>query len=195
MKQNSANWHSGDKTALHNDNRNLAKQLETLLGWPIDFDEKSGTWYMRGKKLYDQFPIYHNGGIVGDDPTLKQDEVFAKLKTGEAVFTEEQQKPIYQALDFAETMLGKYGKVLSSISGSDLMGIRMQEQIKQDTQQAQTVVENICVSNEFNLTFPVQVLQKLNDAEIHELTSKISKYTINELDEVFNLRGKRSFRR
>ncbi len=134
MKQNSANWHSGDKTALHNDNRNLAKQLETLLGWPIDFDEKSGTWYMRGKKLYDQFPIYHNGGIVGDDPTLKQDEVFAKLKKGEAVFTEEQQKPIYQVLDFAETMLGKYGKMLSSISDTDLMGVRMQEQIQKEGQ-------------------------------------------------------------
>ena len=194
MKQNSANWHSGDKTALHNDNRNLAKQLETLLGWPIDFDEKSGTWYMRGKKLYDQFPIYHNGGIVGDDPALKQDEVFAKLKKGETVFTEEQKKPVYQALDFAETMLGKYGKVLSSISGSDLMGIRMQEQIKQDTQQAQTVVQNGGMSNEFNLTFPVQVLQKLSDNEIKDLTKKISNFTIKELDGVFALRGKRSFR-
>ena len=195
MKQNSANWHGGDKTALHNDNRNLAKQLETLLGWPIDFDEKSGTWYMRGKKLYDQFPIYHSGGIVGDDPTLKQDEVFAKLKKGEAVFTEEQQKPVYQALDFAETMLGKYGKVLSSISVSDLMGVRMQEQIKQDTQQAQSIITH--GGDTFDIDVPVQIypLQKLDDAEIKSLTSKISKYTINELDEVFGLRGKRSFRR
>ena len=109
-------------------------------------------------------------------------------------FTEEQKKPVYQALDFAETMLGKYGKVLSSISGSDLMGIRMQEQIKQDTQQAQTVVQNGGMSNEFNLTFPVQVLQKLSDNEIKDLTKKISNFTIKELDSVFALRGKRSFR-
>lgn len=194
MKQNSANWHGGDKTALHNDNRNLAKQLETLLGWPIDFDEKSGTWYMRGKKLYDQFPIYHSGGIVGDDPTLKQDEVLAKLKKGEAVFTEEQQKPVYQALDFAETMLGKYGKVLSSISGSDLMGVRMQEQIKQDTQQAQSIITH--GGDTFDIDVPVQIYpaQKLDDAEIKSLTKKISKYTITQLDDVFSLRGKRSFR-
>ena len=91
-------------------------------------------------------------------------------------------------------MLGKYGKVLSSISGSDLMGIRMQEQIKQDTQQAQTVVQNGGMSNEFNLTFPVQVLQKLSDNEIKDLTKKISNFTIKELDGVFALRGKRSFR-
>ena len=194
MKQNSANWHGGDKTALHNNNRNLAKQLETLLGWPIDFDEKSGTWYMRGKKLYDQFPIYHSGGIVGDDPALKQDEVFAKLKKGEAVFTEEQKKPVYQALDFAETMLGKYGKVLSSISGSDLMGIRMQEQIKQDTQQAQNLITQ--GGDSFDIDVPVQIYpaQKLDKDEIEGLTKKISGYTIKELDNVFAMRGKRSLR-
>ena len=194
MKQNSANWHSGDKTALHNDNRNLAKQLETLLGWPIDFDEKSGTWYMRGKKLYDQFPIYHNGGIVGDDPTLKQDEVFAKLKKGEAVFTEEQQKPIYQVLDFAETMLGKYGKMLSSISDTDLMGVRMQEQIQKEGQQAQAVVSH--GGDSFDIDVPVQIypLQKLDEDEIKSLTKKISSYTIKELDGVFTMRGKRSLR-
>ena len=147
--------------------------------------------------LYDKYRkyTYHNGGIVGDDPTLKQDEVFAKLKKGEAVFTEEQQKPIYQVLDFAETMLGKYGKMLSSISDTDLMGVRMQEQIKQDTQQAQMVVENGGMSNEFNLTFPMQVLQKLDDTEIKSLTKKISNYTIKELDSVFTMRGKRSLRR
>ena len=194
MKQNSANWHSGDKTALHNDNRNLAKQLETLLGWPIDFDEKSGTWYMRGKKLYDQFPIYHNGGIVGDDPTLKQDEVFAKLKKGEAVFTEEQQKPIYQVLDFAETMLGKYGKMLSSISDTDLMGVRMQEQIQKEGQQAQAVVSH--GGDSFDIDVPVQIypLQKLDEDEIESLTKKISSYTIKELDGVFTMRGKRTLR-
>lgn len=200
MYANSQAWASSSpekRTAMHEENKSLAAQLSR---YGINAVTDGSSWYVDrigGALLYDKYRkyTYHKGGIVGDDSTLKQDEVFAKLKTGEAVFTEEQQKPIYQALDFAETMLGKYGKVLSSISGSDLMGIRMQEQIKQDTQQAQTVVENSGVSNEFNLTFPVQVLQKLNDAEIHELTSKISKYTINELDEVFNLRGKRSFRR
>ena len=190
MKQNSANWHGGDKTALHNDNRNLAKQLETLLGWPIDFDEKSGTWYMRGKKLYDQFPIYHSGGIVGDDPTLKQDEVFAKLKKGEAVFTEEQQEPIYEILDFADTMLGKYGALFGAVQSTDLIGSKMQEQIKQDAQQAQSIVEQRDISIENNLTIPVQVMQKLDDKDVKKLTKDISQYTITELNDSFIKRGK-----
>lgn len=202
MKQNSANWHGGDKTALHNDNRNLAKQLETLLGWPIDFDEKSGTWYMRGKKLYDQFPIYHSGGIVGDDPTLEQDEVFAKLKKGEAVLTEKQQEVVDKALDLSgfvpvspeETMLGRYGALFGAMQSTDLIGAKMQAQIQKDAQQAQNVVQN--GGDTFDIDVPVQIypVQKLDENEIVGLTKKISKYTITQLDDVFSLRGKRSFR-
>lgn len=200
MYTNSQAWASSSpekRKAMHEENKSLAAQLSR---YGIVAVTDGSSWFVDrigGQLLYDKYRkyTYHNGGIVGDNPTLKQDEVFAKLKKGEAVFTEEQQKPIYQVLEFAETMLGKYGKMLSSISDTDLMGVRMQEQIKQDTQQAQMVVENGGMSNEFNLTFPMQVLQKLDDAEIQALTSKISKYTINELDEVFGLRGKRSFRR
>lgn len=203
MKQNSANWHGGDKTALHNDNRNLAKQLETLLGWPIDFDEKSGTWYMRGKKLYDQFPIYHSGGIVGDDPTLEQDELFAKLKKGEAVLTEKQQEVVDKALDVSgfvpvspeETMLGRYGALFGAMQSTDLVGAKMQAQIQKDTQQAHAVVSH--GGDSFDINVPVQIYpaQKLDEKEIKGLTDKISKYTIAELDDVFALRGKRSLRR
>ncbi|MCI8287912.1 MAG: hypothetical protein HFH89_09720 [Lachnospiraceae bacterium] len=202
MKQNSANWHGGDKTALHNDNRNLAKQLETLLGWPIYFDEKSGTWYMRGKKLYDQFPIYHTGGIVGDDPTLEQDEVFAKLKKGEAVLTEKQQEVVDKALDLSgfvpvpqnETMMGKYGALFGAMKSTDLMGTNMQAQIQKDAQQAQAVIPH--GGDTFEIDVPMQIypLQKLDDNDVKLLTKKISKYTIRELDDVFALRGMRSFR-
>lgn len=201
MKENSAAHHSADKAGkarLNKANLDLGKQLTSLTGrTAVRGDD--GVWYLDrvgGPKLYETYPYstYHTGGIVGDDPTLKQDEVFAKLKKGEAVLTEEQQKPIYQVLDFADTMLGKYGKLFSSFSGSDLMGIKMQEQMKQDAQQAQAVVQHSDMSNEFNLTFPMQVLQKLDDAEIKTLTKKISDYTIKELDSVFTMRGKRSLR-
>lgn len=158
-----------------------------------------GTWYTsssKKEKLFEKYSeyIYHTGGIAGDEPTLKQKELFARLEKGEAIITEKQQEPVYRALDFAETMLGKYGKVLNSISGSDLINAKMQERIKQDSQQSQAIVQHSDMSNEFNLTFPMQVLQKLDDAEIKSLTKKISNYTIKELDDVFTMRGKRSFR-
>ena len=200
MYANSQAWASSSpekRTALHKENESLAAQLSR---YGIIAVTDGSSWYVDrigGALLYDKYRkyTYHTGGIAGDNPTLKQDELFAKLKTGEAIFTEEQQEPIYQALDFAETMLSRYGKLFSSMSDIDMIGGRMQEQIKQDTQQAQGAVQNSNMANEFNITLPVQVLQKLDDAEIQSLTNKISKYTINELDEVFGLRGKRSFRR
>ena len=158
-----------------------------------------GTWYTsssKKEKLFEKYSeyIYHTGGIAGDEPTLKQKELFAKLEKGEAVITEKQQEPVYRALDFTETMLGKYGKVLNSISGSDLMNAKMQEQFKKESQQVQSVVTQDNISIENNLTIPVQTLQTLDDSEIRSLTEKISKYTIKELDDVFGLRGKRNFR-
>ena len=200
MYANSQAWASSSpekRTAMHEENKSLAAQLSR---YGIIAVTDGSSWYVDrigGALLYDKYRkyTYHTGGIAGDDSTLKQDELFAKLKKGEAVLTEAQQEPIYQALDFAETMLSRYGKLFSSMSDTDMIGGRMQEQIKQDTQQAQSAVQNSNMANEFNITLPVQVLQKLDDAEIQSLTNKISKYTINELDEVFGLRGKRSFRR
>lgn len=202
MKQNSANWATGNKDSLHSSNDSLAKRLEKLLGYSVTYNSGSGVWYMNGKPLYDQFPIYHSGGVVGDNSTLKQDEMFAKLKKGEAVLTETQQEVVDKALDLSgfvpvppeETMLGKYGKVLNSISSSDLMSVRMQEQIKQDAQQAQNVVSN---GGDTYIDVPVQIYpaQKLDEKEIKDLTKKISTHTISELDDTFGLRGKRSFRR
>lgn len=142
--------------------------------------------------LYDKYKkyTYHEGGIVGDDPTLKQDEVFAKLKKGEAVLTEEQQEPIYEILDFADTMLGKYGALFGAVQSTDLIGSKMQEQIKQDAQQAQSIVEQRDISIENNVTIPVQVLQKLDDKDVKKLTKDISQYTITELNDSFIKRGK-----
>lgn len=197
MYANSRAWGNASESERKRLDAENLQLGQSLARYGINAYRDNGTWYTSdGSLLYEKYKkyTYHTGGIVGDDPTLKQDELFAKLKKGEAVFTKEQQKPIYQALDFAETMLGKYGKVINSISDTDLMGSRMQEQIKQDAQQTQTVVENSGMSNEFNLTFPMQVLQKLDDAEIKSLTKKISNYTIKELDSVFTMRGKRSLR-
>lgn len=201
MKYNSEAHHTADtaeKARLNKANLGLGSQLSSIIGRTVVRGD-DGVWYLDrvgGPKLYETYPYstYHTGGIVGDDSTLKQDELFAKLKKGEAVLTEEQQKPVFRALDFEEIMLGKYGKVFNSISGIDLMNGKMQEQIKREAQQVQSVVENN--GGDTYIDVPVQIypLQKLDEKEIKELTSKISKHTINQLDGVFALCGMRSFR-
>ena len=199
MKENSAAHHSADtagKARLNKANLDLGKQLTSLIGrTAVRGDD--GVWYLDrvgGPKLYETYPYstYHTGGIVGDEPTLKQDELFAKVKKGEAVFTEEQQEPVYKALDFTETLLGKYGKVISSISGSDLAGAKMREQIKQDTQQAQTVVRQ--GGDTFDVNVPVQIypVQKMDESEIRQLSKRISQNTIQQINDSFIKRGHKS---
>lgn len=68
--------------------------------------------------------------------------------------------------------------------------LKMQEQIKQDAQQAQSIVEQRDISIENNLTIPVQVMQKLDDKDVKKLTKDISQYTITELNDSFIKRGK-----
>ena len=195
MYANSQAWASlspEKRTAMHEENKALAAQLSR---YGINAVTDGSSWYVDrigGALLYDKYKryTYHNGGIVGDDPTLKQDEVFAKLKKGEAVLTEEQQEPIYEILDFADTMLGKYGTLFGAVQSTDLIGSKMQEQIKQDAQQAQSIVDQRDISIENNVTIPVQVLQKLDDKDVKKLTKDISQYTITELNDSFIKRGK-----
>ena len=61
-------------------------------------------------------------------------------------------------------------------------------------QQVQDIVSR--GGDTFDIDVPVQIYpaQKLDENEIVGLTKKISKYTITQLDDVFSLRGKRSFR-
>lgn len=199
MKENSAAHHSADtagKARLNKANLDLGKQLTSLIGrTAVRGDD--GVWYLDrvgGPKLYETYPYstYHSGGVVGDEPTLKQDELFAKVKKREIVLTEEQQEPVYKALDFTETLLGKYGKVISSISGSDLAGAKMQEQIKQDTQQAQTVVRQ--GGDTFDVNVPVQIypVQKMDESEIRQLSKRISQNTIQQINDSFIKRGHKS---
>lgn len=197
MKANSAAHHSADtagKARLNKANLDLGKQLTSLIGrTAVRGDD--GVWYLDrvgGPKLYETYPYstYHGGGIAGDDPTLKQKEIMAKLEKGEAIITEKQQDSLYRILDSQETMLAKFGKLAASANDAKLFESRMGEQIRQDAQQAQSMVEN----SSFNITVtaPVQVypLQKLDQSEIKKLTKDISKHTITELNDVFIKRGK-----
>lgn len=196
MKANSAQHGSEDaagKLRLNKANLALGEQLAKLIGRVVVRGD-DGVWYLDrvgGKRLYSTYPYstYHTGGVAGDNPTLKQNEVFAKLKKGEVVLTEEQQQPIYEILDFADTMLGKYGALFGAVQSTDLIGSKIQEQIKQDAQQAQSIVEQKNISIENNLTIPVQVLQKLDASEIKKLTKDISKHTVSEINDVFRKNG------
>ena len=206
MYANSRAWGNAsesERKRLDTENLQLG---QSLARYGINAYRDNGTWYTaNGSLLYEKYKkyTYHTGGIVGDDPTLEQDELFAKLKKGEAVLTEKQQEVVDKALDLSgfvpvpqeETMLGKYGALVGAAKSTDWMAVKMQSQIQKDTQQVQGIVSH--GGDTFDIDVPVQIypLQKLDEDEVKFLTKKISKYTIRELDDVFALRGMRSFRR
>lgn len=200
MYNNGQSWAAtsdqNEKKRLDEANLALGEQLQRYV--PGRVYRKNGTWYVDNELLFNKYKqfIYHRGGIAGDEPTLKQKEVHAKLEKGEMVLTEHQQDSLFKVLDAQETMLAKYGRLFSAMSGNNLMAEQMQSQIKQDAKAVQSVVENND-SGHYEINIPMQVypLQTLDDSEIQGLTRAISDYTIKELDEVFALRGKRSLRR
>lgn len=188
------------KDWLHQQVVDRFKELEKL-GIYATFNPSSGVWTITrddldpsnvGKTIY---AAYHTGGVVGDQATLKQDEVLAKLQKGEVVLTEGQQDQLYRYIDAAETMLAKYGGLFGVVSDIGLFASKMQEQTAKDARQAQNIVQssdNRALN--ISVTAPISTVQKLDESEIRKMSQDISKYTINELDEMFSLYGKRNFR-
>lgn len=198
MKENSSKWNglkaANDQAgldALERDQQNLAQQLrQALPGMKIE-RKPNGTWYINGEELYkSKYAVYHKGGVVGDDPTLKGNEVIAKLEKGETILTEDNTNRLYQVLNRDDTMLSKFGKLLVALGETDLMTPRMQEQIKHDSQQAQNIIQT--GGDTIEVTAPIQVytVQKLDEAEIRQLTRDISQHTITALNDSFIKRGK-----
>ena len=97
---------------------------------------------------------------------------------------------LYQVLNRDDTMLSKFGKLLVALGETDLMTPRMQEQIKHDSQQAQNIIQT--GGDTIEVTAPIQVytVQKLDEAEIRQLTRDISQHTITALNDSFIKRGK-----
>ena len=86
--------------------------------------EADGAWYLddSGELLYNKYRkyVYHKGGVVGDDPGLKDKEVMAILEKGELVLDKQKEEGLYRLIDFTSAISDKLGTALSSI---DLPGI------------------------------------------------------------------------
>lgn len=198
MKKNSSKWwglkQANDQAGLdvlERDQQNLAQQLrQALPGMTIE-RKSNGTWYINGEELYkSKYAEYHTGGVVGDDPSLKANEVVAKLEKGEIVLTKKHTNNLYQILDTQETMLAKYGKLLGSLGNTDLFTPHLEELMSQDARQAQNIIQT--GGDSYSITVPVQIypVQSMNEQEIQRLTKDISQHTITELNNVFIKRGK-----
>lgn len=116
------------KKILSEENLRLGNQLKQ---YGINADrstnkEDYGTWYTdpsHRELLFEKYKnyIYHKGGIAGDNPTLKQNEVMAVLEKGEAVLDRKREQGLYRLVEFATTLSDKFSKLIKSQDMSNIL--------------------------------------------------------------------------
>lgn len=114
MYSNSQAHHSADAAGkAYLNQRNL--QLGSMLAQygVYTHRDSNGAWYIDGtnQRLYDKYKeyIYHKGGIAGDNGSLKDNEILAKLEKGEPVLTE-------KMWDNLTAMMGRIDKLFDAFS-------------------------------------------------------------------------------
>ena len=120
MKRNGKAWGSADKETrqyLSDANLVLGARLAKILN--ADVHRENGTWYIGNRLLFD---VDHSGGVAGNKPTLKQNEVMAVLKKGEAVLDENREKELYRVIDFVQVLSDRLGKAINPVGLSRMSG-------------------------------------------------------------------------
>lgn len=144
------------------------------------YRDNTGTWYVdSGELLYEKYKkyIYHTGGIAGDQPTLKQNEILAVLEKGEAVLDERREKGLFRLVDFVTELSDKFGKLISNVGYGQVFptqGIATADDLSAITSNKQTSVhlgdvyiygtaeETAEKHREINREFTNEVLKQLN---------------------------------
>lgn len=203
MKANSKQHGSEDaagKLRLNKENLRLGEELQKLIGRTV-VRGNDGVWYLDkvgGAQLYSTYPYstYHTGGIVGDDPTPKQDEMLTLLKKREAVFTEPQQETIYRVLKEDETVAGRLGisgGLYQSMNGIRYAETQSQNAVMRDMRQAQVAAGNSHVTQSIgDVTVPVHVMvtEKLDKSDLQRLSREIGNIAGEEIAGSFIRAGK-----
>lgn len=117
MRDNSdAWWASSDegRARLDDQNKRLASQVEALIDEKLV--RKDGVWYIGsvgGEKLYEKYK-YHKGGIVGNDPNIKDNEVLSLLEKDEMVLDKSKKEGLYKLVDLRD----KWGDAIDRLTES-----------------------------------------------------------------------------
>lgn len=180
MYANSQEHHTASKERKQwLSNRNL--QLGTMLAQygVHTHREDDGAWYMDGSKefLYDKYKkyIYHKGGIAGDNPNLKQNEIMAVLEKGEAVLDEQKEKGLYRLVEFATTLSDKFTELMRSTDmRQTLTGPGSLTEAKAD------VPANISDNHEIRIEFGDTYISGTNEETV-EKHRAITRQQANEL--------------
>lgn len=208
MRENSDDWFDAsqdDRENLQKENERMAREIQNELPSGYRVYKENGVWYYRGtvkdssgrrdtkgllyglteSLLNKMFEIHHTGGFAGNDPTPKQNEVFALLEKGEAIFTKDQQSSLMRILDFSKAIAGKFDNI--AMTGANILTGQLKELANSTMTPAYAGAANVT----YDINVPVQIFpaQKMDENEIKSLTNKISDYTIKTINNDIGRRG------
>ena len=112
---------------LHQQAVQLAARLDQY-GVHAEYESPTGIWWVTKDELHPEnvgkqlHSVYHEGGIAGDNPTLKQNEVLAVLEKGEAVLDEQKEKGLFRLIDFATSLSDAFSALIDSTGYDRVFG-------------------------------------------------------------------------
>ena len=131
MKEYGAQWNTSN-SASTNDRLHKAAAAEAAklpqYGVQVSFDPNSGIWWITkdeldpsnaGKQLHS---VYHQGGVAGDNPTLKQNEVLSVLEKGEIILDEPKERELFRLIDFSTKLSDKFSELIDSAGYDGVVG-------------------------------------------------------------------------
>lgn len=178
MYSNSIAHHSADaagKKRLSDRNLELGASLSQYGISAVRGDD--GVWYLNkvgGDQLYDKYRkyTYHEGGVVGEDPKLKPNEITALLEKGERIVTKAQNTRLLDLVksgtDFISGMIGRLSSASPVVSD-------VEKAITNNDNSDSSVTEgDIKQENHFHL-------EGVTEENMKSFAEYYSTYTINKL--------------
>ena len=146
-----------------------------------------------GSNLYDR---YHTGGIAGGVNTLKDNEVMAVLEKGEAVLDAPKKESLYRFIDISTYMLEKFGISAANISSAFTSELKPMsgyfDSLNSDTSSSIDGIKERDLKfnvESLEVTTPIQVIQKLDEASIKEYSEEIGSISAEYIQKGFTKRG------
>lgn len=185
MYANSQAHHTASKEEKARlDKRNLT--LGAMLGqYGVNAYRQNGTWYVDGGALlYEKYRkyIYHTGGIAGDQPTLKQNEILAVLEKGEAVLDAKKEAGLYRIIDFTTALSDKLSKLLTLTDMSRMFG-----QMQGDVTKAASAFAPINNTQAPNVSFGDVIIYGANEETV-EKHREINRQFTNDVIKQLNIK-------
>lgn len=186
MYANSQSYHTADGEGQKRlDARNLELGAMLAQYGITAVRGNDGVWYLDdigGEKLYDKYRLYtyHTGGIVGDDPKLKNNEVLAKLEKGEAVYTQKQNDNLLEMIKGMSQLDIMVAKLANATPAIDEI-VKTVTNSNGDTDNS-TNEDRITINNEFHM-------EDISEENMKQFADYYADHTIDRLMAATKLKG------